>query len=230
MQIDAADHFVCRLSHGVPPERFCPHLLEGRTRDDDDLSQQFASLREATLSHLTARFHAYYSNEALLGELVGPALSDVLTDMETVVATAATAAPRTKPFRVYSCHDVTILALLYALSDRYGGSEPPVWPAYATTLTLELVQQPPPHNDSETRGDDERSESSFGTTTTTTGPSWFVRAWLSRGPDHDAEPRVPVAIVARPDEAPETAIALSRFETLVQHRNDAREQRFEGVV
>jgi hypothetical protein len=51
------------------------------------------------------------------------------------------------PFTLYSCHDVTILGLLYAIGadflagDDTGGWR--CWPPYASTLVFELVRIPP---------------------------------------------------------------------------------------
>jgi len=49
-----------------------------------------------------------------------------------------------RPFVIYSCHDVTILSLLYALGADFLADELKgewrFWPAYASTLVFELVR------------------------------------------------------------------------------------------
>ena len=49
-----------------------------------------------------------------------------------------------RPFVVYSCHDVTILSLLYAIGAEFLADELKgewrFWPAYASTLVFELVR------------------------------------------------------------------------------------------
>ena len=211
IQIHAADHFVCRSSHSVPVTMFCPHLLGGDRDDIDiDIEHKFESLKEATLSHLQTRFHGYYSNPSLLGEMAGPALNEVALVMNKVVSEhAATPTPAVmmtktkKPFRIYSCHDVTILALLYAMRDRYlVEAEPPSWPTYATCLTLELVRL---END----------------TTKKASASFVVRAWLNEAPIPAFSPS-PVAIMAARGAEPAFSIELSKFEKIIREVNAAR--------
>lgn len=49
-----------------------------------------------------------------------------------------------RPFVVYSCHDVTILSLLYAIGAEFLADEAKgewrFWPPYASTLVFELVR------------------------------------------------------------------------------------------
>jgi hypothetical protein len=188
---------------------FCPHLLGDRDDNDIDIEKKFASLKEATLSHLQTRFHGYYSNQSLLGEMAGPALNEVAIEMNKVVSQhAATETPavimtKKKPFRIYSCHDVTILALLYAMRDRYlVEAEPPSWPTYATCLTLELVRLEPDK-------------------TKKTSASFVVRMWLNEAPIPAFSPS-PVAIMAGRGAEPIFSIRLSKFEKIIGEVNAAR--------
>lgn len=105
----------------------------------------------ATISHLSSRFRSWYQNPAILSEMAGPALNDIKAEMEKAVNSEDTVR---KPFNVYSCHDVTILGLLYGVGatpltssdesnigdDTKGVGRMPVWPTYATCLTFELVR------------------------------------------------------------------------------------------
>ncbi len=196
MQIHATDHFVCRSSHSVDAQTFCPHLQGAR----DHEAQRFTELGAATVSHLQQRFHGYYSDSRLLGEMAGPALHEVVMEMKEALSDDA---PSTKkPFRIYSCHDVTILALLYAIEGRCLDSTqpPPQWPTYATCLTLELVRR-------------RKSNES--------DPSFVIRGWLNEAPI-PAFSHSPVAFHATPDHEPSFSIDVPRFERLVRNLNDAR--------
>jgi hypothetical protein len=81
-----------------------------------------------------------------------PALREICNQL-----TAATSlgVSESHPFTLYSCHDVTILGLLYGIGadflagDDTGGWR--FWPPYASTLVFELVRIPP---------DDQKSGSS----------------------------------------------------------------------
>jgi len=215
--IHAADHFVCRSSHSVPVVRFCPHLETDRYRENSEVSEDhFRSLGNATLSHLLSRFRLYYSNQALLAEVAGPALGEVRNEMKGVAAAAAMQTESfrgatKKPFRVYSCHDVTILGLLYAIKDRFLGMEHvpagdwlvptrSSWPTYATCITLELVRL-----SAKGKKDD----------------TFVVKAWLNEAPIPTFWP-VPIPIVATEDAEPTCTIDLSDFDRLVRELDSRR--------
>lgn len=127
--ICAADHFVCRDAHGLP--------LTGAGAAGGTARE--AALRELagpTLAHLAARFGGWYGYAPLLAETGAPPLRHVA---EGIGAAGAGAARRT--FEVHSCHDVTILALLYAVSaEIVEEGRTPYWPGYASTLAVELVR------------------------------------------------------------------------------------------
>lgn len=59
-------------------------------------------------------------------------------------ATTTLGALEKRPFVVYSCHDVTILSLLYAIGAEFLADELKgewrFWPTYASTLVFELVR------------------------------------------------------------------------------------------
>ena len=190
LQIDAADHFVCRSSHSVPPQQFCPHLT-GNTEGEQE---RFLRLGRKTLSHLQQRFHSYYSHPQLLAEMAGPALHEVVMEMKD----ACNGSDDKKPFRIFSCHDVTILALLYAIQgiSLETTQLPLLWPTYATCLAFELV----------------RLED---------GDSFVVRAWLSGAPIPEFIPS-PVLFQGSADNQPFFSIDVAAFEVLVQDVNQKR--------
>ena len=162
--IHAADHFVCRGSHGVPYTAF-----SGAGGDELDPSsaaaaaraeQVLAALRGPTLSHLAWRFRMWYRSPPLLAAVAAPPLREV----EGGVRDALTLDQGDKrPFAVHSCHDVTILSLLYGVrasflmddEDKAGGGDGGMnfWPPYASTLIFELVRTRPRHMMSNDGGD-----------------------------------------------------------------------------
>ena len=137
--IHAADHFVCRGAHGLPYLRF------SGLEDDPREEEQLRGLRSGTLAHLAWRFRQWYRNPRLLAAIAAPPLREVEAKIRDAAAPGVGASGgRRRPFVVYSCHDVTILSLLYGLradfleDDRGAGAR--FWPEYGTSLTLELVR------------------------------------------------------------------------------------------
>mmetsp|Transcript_18731 Transcript_18731/g.34928 ORF Transcript_18731/g.34928 Transcript_18731/m.34928 type:complete len:146 (-) Transcript_18731:649-1086(-) len=63
-----------------------------------------------------------------------------------MAATSLVGATDKRPFTIYSCHDITILGLLYGIGadflsgDERGGWR--FWPPYASSLVFELVRIP----------------------------------------------------------------------------------------
>lgn len=210
--IDAVDHFVCRSSHSVPVTRFCSHLDYHDT--PTSAQEQFESLGRETLSHLLSRFRSYYTNPLLLAEMAGPALKDVKLEMEGAVENAGASNnsqnSNKKPFRIYSCHDVTLFALLYAMKDRFlsNGTDhfrslSSQWPTYASCLTFELVKLKAKGKGGD---DDDR---------------FAVKLWLNEAPVPKFDSQ-PVAIVAASQTKPTSSIDLPGFNALVDEINRVR--------
>lgn len=225
-KIDAADHFVCRSSHSLPVTRFCPHL-EYHDTAPSSAKEQFESLGRETLSHLLSRFRSYYMNPSLLAEMAGPALDEIRSEMKQVVETTNgfsnsgggnagdnddinnSSKITKKPFRVYSCHDVTLLGLLYAMKDRFlfedtdrFRSLSSRWPTYATCLTFELVKLKAKEK---CNGDD----------------TFVVKLWLNEAPIPKFR-SLPVSIVTAPHAEPTEAIDLADFNKLIDELNGGR--------
>lgn len=198
-QIDAADHFVCRSSHSVPPKQFCPHLQE----TNEEEQERFQQLGRNVQNHLQQRFHSYYSHPLLLAEMVGPALLEVVMEMNDAVSNSNTK----KPFRIYSCHDVTILALLYAIQgiSLETSNTPPPWPTYATCLTFELVRL----------GEGTTNENQAGSN------SYIVRAWLGEAPIPEVSPS-PLSLLGSQDQNNSFGMDIAAFETHVRGLNQDR--------
>ena len=172
------------------------------------------SLSHATVSHLTTRFGSYYKNQSILAEMAGPALEDIRLEMKE---TASSSKSRLrKPFRIYSCHDVTILSLLFAIRDRFlvcsddeikrrkpGSSSldesnndshclsRSEWPMYATCLTFELIRVKAM---GEKGGDDK----------------FIVKAWLN-GPPIPKFHVVPVSFITEPEAQQTDKIDLAKI-------------------
>jgi hypothetical protein len=144
--IHAADHFVCRSAHATELSRFL-HL-----HNDPVVEQTLKAMWYPTITHLAWRFRQWYQNLPLLAALAGPPLKEIEKEM---IAAIASPSSRKKVFRIYSCHDVTILGLLYGINVDFLATEERLkengingspkekwrfWPEYASNITFELVR------------------------------------------------------------------------------------------
>uniref|UniRef100_A0A7S2H6D3 Uncharacterized protein n=1 Tax=Helicotheca tamesis TaxID=374047 RepID=A0A7S2H6D3_9STRA len=149
--IHATDHFVCRASHGLP------YTAYSAFENDESVESTMAAMASPTLAHLAWRFRQWYLNEELLSAVAAPPLREI----EGQICSAPfLGVEERRPFVVYSCHDVTLLSLLYGIGadflikkkkrvngfDAMNGIEEEEWgswrwwPAYASTLAFELVR------------------------------------------------------------------------------------------
>jgi hypothetical protein len=133
--IEATDHFICRNSHGVNFSRFSEYEHESKAE------RTLEAMEHQTMVHLAWRFRQWYQNPPLLAEIASPALREILEHMQ---GTPELGVQEKHPFTIYSCHDVTILALLYGLGAECladeGKGDWRFWPVYGTTLVFELVR------------------------------------------------------------------------------------------
>lgn len=141
--VEAADHFVCRTSHDLPLSKFSDFEHDGNAE------QILASMTYKAMGHLAWRFRKWYNNPQLLAAISAPPLREIAQQLEHLVRKSSSIQALQDPdanfLCVYSCHDVTILSLLYALgadflSDEEGATWREYWPAYASTLVIELVR------------------------------------------------------------------------------------------
>lgn len=140
--------------------------------------------------------------------MAGPALHEIRLQMNGHVEKNRNGicnnddASAKKPFRIFSCHDVTLLGLLYAVKDRFLKSNDALssqWPTYATCLTFELVRLKR----------NERDEDEF-----------VVKAWLNEAPI----PTYSVAsveILTALNSKPKDEINLVTFNKLVNELTNA---------
>lgn len=129
--IEAADHFICRSSHDLPLAKFSDH------ETDPQAEVALQALSHPTLAHLSWRFRQWYDNKALLAAVAAPVLREILNQMETT--TQGRTSTR-RPFVVYSCHDITILGILYAINAEVLRNDERFWPPYGSHLAFELVR------------------------------------------------------------------------------------------
>lgn len=133
--VEAADHFVCRSAHGLGYARFTDFEHEDR------VEQTLAAMAHQTLSHLAWRFRKWYQNKRLLAAIAAPPLREVADELQQ---TPFLAVGDKRPFVIYSCHDITILGLLYGIgadflaNDKSAGAR--FWPEYGSHLVFELVR------------------------------------------------------------------------------------------
>jgi len=136
--VHANDHFVCRQSHSVPLLAFSDYeniqqqqLQEKRGKKEAEeekekekaAAAELASLADPVCAHLAWRFREWYRCPRLLSAVACPPFREMMEQMVEASATANNAEKNAlgqencskQPFVLYSCHDVTLLALLYAI-------------------------------------------------------------------------------------------------------------------
>ena len=85
--------------------------------EKEQIESKLASLAVPVCSHLAWRFREWYSCPRLLSAIAGPPSREVLNGM---LKTVNHLGPNDRrPFVLYSCHDVTLLALLYAIGTDF---------------------------------------------------------------------------------------------------------------
>ena len=130
-----ADHFVCRESHDLPLSQYTDF------DNDDRVEQTLRAKSFQTKSHLAWRFRQWYKNRKLLSAIAGPPFREILDQMQAATKLGENEKRR---FTLYSCHDITILGLLYGLGAEFLADDKSpdwlYWPPYASTLALELVR------------------------------------------------------------------------------------------
>jgi len=211
--IHASDHFVCRSSHNVPYSQFT------HVEHDPNSELQLSAMSYSVVSHLSWRFRSWYQSPALLAAIAGPPLQEVeqqiqktclentsssmssSTSSSSSSSTDSTTEKQKKPFIIYSCHDVTILSLLYGIGADFLSSnedliniglvdtdaivnDKPFWPKYASTLIFELVHVRPTSD-----GDNNNNNSGPTSTSSSTSErnnsdddSRFIRVLLNGKP------------------------------------------------
>ena len=133
--IEATDHFVCRAAHDITFSRFSSF------EHDDRVEETLKGLAHFTTSHLAWRFRQWYKNPRLLAAIAAPPLREIA---EQLMVTPSLGVRERHPFTIYSCHDVTILALLYGIGAKFLSDDEKAgwryWPEYASSLVFELVR------------------------------------------------------------------------------------------
>jgi hypothetical protein len=133
--VEAADHFVCRSSHGLDFAKFSDF------EHDDRVEQTLSAMSHPTLTHLAWRFRKWYENKQLLAAIAAPPLREIADQM---ASTPGLGLGDKRPFTVYSCHDVTILGLLYGIGADFladdNSSSWRWWPKYGSQLVFELIR------------------------------------------------------------------------------------------
>lgn len=181
-------------------------------QNDPSAEETLQSMSHATIWHLASRFRSWYQSPSILGEMAGPVLNEIKVEMSRIINSKDEIR---RPFNVYSCHDVTILGLLYAIKAGFLVSSKELqsagvnmelieenrlsqWPNYATCLTFELV-----------RVKEEGKEDDF-----------HVKVWLNEAPVPTFD-IVPIPTMAALQQNKE-AMTLSDFDELIREINGAR--------
>jgi len=135
--IHATDHFVCREAHGVKLT-----TIEGdknvSLKYDPRLEESMQALAHSTKTHLAWRFQQWFSHSSLLSAIAVPPLREVEQELKETPHLPSNVK---RPLKIFSCHDVTILSLLYGVGASTVTDDERYWPPYATTLAFELVRK-----------------------------------------------------------------------------------------
>lgn len=133
--VEAADHFVCRAAHGVDFSQFTDH------EHDEQVEATLSAMAHQTTTHLAWRFRKWYQNDRLLAVIAAPPLREVANQVH---ATPLLGMHERRPFVIYSCHDITLLGLLYGIGADFladdSKSQWRFWPKYGSDLRFELVR------------------------------------------------------------------------------------------
>ena len=104
--VEAADHFICRAAHDLSLSTFSDYEAQ------EEYEQTLQAMSYTTLAHLSWRFRKWYQHERLLAVIAAPPLREITNQM---MQTPHLSINARRPFVLYSCHDITILGLLYAI-------------------------------------------------------------------------------------------------------------------
>mmetsp|Transcript_19157 Transcript_19157/g.35586 ORF Transcript_19157/g.35586 Transcript_19157/m.35586 type:complete len:398 (-) Transcript_19157:61-1254(-) len=110
--IHLLDHFVCRRSHDLCYTDVNESYRRGEFDEEVDEVKRI----------LEMRFYTYYTDPQLLKFIIKPLVNDVIN----------------KPcgLHVYSCHDVTVLSILYLFEKKVWE-----WPDYAAYVVVEIEEE-----------------------------------------------------------------------------------------
>lgn len=148
--IHANDHFICRAAHGLKLSTVEPVGSSDANKpdvsphndktnfDETKAEESMQALAHPTMTHLVWRFRQWFTNSPLLSAIVVPPLREV--EMELRKTACLSQSNKKRPLKIFSCHDVTILSLLYGLDASKIHDDEKYWPPYATTLVFELVK------------------------------------------------------------------------------------------
>jgi hypothetical protein len=192
------------------------------TNEEDPMQ----ALSGPTMKHLAWRFRQWYTSAPLLAEFAGPPLREIVRHAKLCLeaqqqSSSSSHSPLPsqnnadndkdedsphvptrghRPFVIYSCHDVSILSLLYGIraklvvDDHYSK----YWPPYASTLVFELVRL-------------DENEVDTVSSSTTNGSQHFVRMLLNGKP---------IAIHGNPRG---NILSLEEFDQMVEQMIGGRE-------
>jgi len=147
--IHATDHFVCRASHGLKLTSFAPNSNHDKENEipktirnansfvDTTHEDAMQALAHPTIAHLAWRFSQWFTHGPLLGAITIPPLKEVEKQMREVPNLSM---DEKRPLKIFSCHDVTLLSILYGLGATEIIENERYWPPYGSTLAFELVK------------------------------------------------------------------------------------------
>jgi len=191
--IHAADHFVCRTAHNISLLSTTFHSKEKEQQHQQQKQQQEQELQDLakpTMRHLCWRFGEWFCSPPLLAEIGAPPLVLIEETMQELIhknqqpynGVPLQLQLPPPPLEIHSCHDVTLLSLLYAMKASIMNDDDCFWPVYASTLTFELVHFKSEHEYRPQANDSEHNHNNDG--------NYFLRLLLNGAPvEMMVEPR-----------------------------------------
>ena len=136
--IHLADHFVCRGRHGLGLT-----TMEGKEDQTDEVREaekEMEKYEDIVKEHLVWRFGKWFGEKELLNQVGGPMIREVAQSVGKggELAVGVVGKGGTKKFNVYSCHDVSLLGILYALKADVVERDKMYWPDYGSWISFEV--------------------------------------------------------------------------------------------
>ena len=135
--IHLADHFVCRGRHGLGFT-----TMEGKDDQADEVKEVEKEMEEygnIVKEHLVWRFGKWFGEKELLSQVGGPMIREVVEHAgKGGERLAGEGGEGAKKFNVYSCHDVSLLGILYGLKADVVERDKMYWPDYGSWISFEV--------------------------------------------------------------------------------------------
>lgn len=142
--VDASDHFICRKAHNLSLTQYTALHDFAEDKNQGATNTVLHELEKPVLQYVAWRFRQWYQYPPLLAIVTAPLLRSIYqqatTPSNTKLNTTSLQDQEVDPMVIFSCHDITLLGLLYALKAPQVQKDSDAldfWPPYASALVLE---------------------------------------------------------------------------------------------